>query len=69
MQTAVALQWNAYVECGMHICSGAYANNVECIHISVPCHIVDFSALIQGIYSDIFGLYLHKNTLAYVAYA
>ena len=24
------MQWDIYVQCGRHICSGAYANNVKC---------------------------------------
>ena len=30
MWTTLAVQWNAYVQSGMHIYSGAYANNVNC---------------------------------------
>ena len=34
---------------GMHICSGAYANNVKCMYTRVPVHIVDCSGYIGGI--------------------
>ena len=61
-----------YVECGRnaveqtcvmckHICSGAYANNVECMHTSVSGHIVDCSEFKWGIYSNIVDSYLHMN--------
>ena len=46
MYTTVVLQWNAYAQCGMHICSGAYANNVKCMYTRVSIHIVDCSGFI-----------------------
>ena len=48
-----------YMQCGMHICSGAYANNVKCMHTSASCHIVDCSELMW--------VYAHELT-ADVAY-
>ena len=36
----------------MHICSWAYANNVECMYNSVPGHSVDCIGFIWGIYTD-----------------
>ena len=41
MQAKVVVQQYIYVQCGMHICAGAYANIVKCMYSSVPGHIVD----------------------------
>ena len=46
METAGVMQWDKYVQCGRHICSGAYANNVKCMYTSAPGHIVDCSEFI-----------------------
>ena len=40
------VQWDKCVQCGRHICSGAYANNVNYINTSVPGHIVYCSEFI-----------------------
>ena len=34
MKTTLLVQWDIYMQCGRHICSGAYANNVKCMHTS-----------------------------------
>ena len=49
----VALQWNKYVQCGRHVCSGAYANNVKCRLCSTYGHIVDCSDFTWHLYIDI----------------
>ena len=41
MQTTVEVQGDMYVQCGRHICSGAYASNVEYMYNSASGHIVD----------------------------
>ena len=41
METTVEVQWDIYLQCGRHICSGAYASSVECMYISASGHIVD----------------------------
>ena len=47
MQTVIGeVQWNIYVQCGRHICSGPYASKVECMYTSASGHIVDCSELI-----------------------
>ena len=33
MVTAVVVQWDKYVQCGRHICSGTFANNVKCMYV------------------------------------
>ena len=43
MYTSVEKQWHMYVQCGRHICSGAYTSNAEYMFISTPGHIVDCS--------------------------
>ena len=43
--TIVLVQWYMYVQCGRHIYSGAYANNMKCIY-SKTCQIVDYSKFI-----------------------
>ena len=64
----------------MHICSGAYANNVQCMCSRVPAHIVDCGGFIGSIYTDIelscgckligmYGLYVaFKGILVFVMY-
>ena len=37
----VQMQWEIYVKCGRHICSGAYISNIRCIYTSTPAHIID----------------------------
>ena len=39
-----------YVQCGRHICWGAYASNEECMYTSGPGDIVHFNEFIWGIY-------------------
>ena len=39
-----------YMLCGRHICSGAYAINVECVHTNVPGLIVLCSEFIWVIF-------------------
>ena len=41
MLSVVLVQWNVYVQCGRHICSGAYIVNVECMYTSAPGHTFD----------------------------
>ena len=53
MEITVAVQWDIYVQCGMHICSGAYDNNVKWLYTIAPGHIVDCIEFILGIYTDI----------------
>ena len=50
-----------HLQCGMHIYSGAYANNVKCMYITVPAHIVDCNRFIGGIYTDTEVLYVDIN--------
>ena len=38
--------------CGRLVCSGVYANNVECVFIKLSGHIVYFTEFICGIYCD-----------------
>ena len=49
----IVVQWDIYVPCGRHYCSGVYANNVKCMYTSASDHIVDCSMFIWGIYTDI----------------
>ena len=58
MYTTVAVEWNMYEQCGRHICSGAYTNNMKCTYTRAPGHIVDSSKCIGGIYIDIIALHL-----------
>ena len=44
-----------------HICSGAYASNVECMYNSTLGHITDCSELIRGIYTAIIVSCLHME--------
>ena len=50
---------NIYVQCGRHICSGAYVSNVKCMYTTSSGHIVDCSEYILGIYTQIVVLYHH----------
>ena len=38
-----AVQWCIYAQCGRHVCSGAYVNNVKCTYTSVPGQILDWN--------------------------
>ena len=40
------------IECGRHMCLGAYANNVQYLYIIASGHIVDCSEFLWGIYTD-----------------
>ena len=57
----VEVLWNLNLQHGRHICSGAYANNVECMYTSVPGHTIDYSRFIGGTYTDIVAYYMHMN--------
>ena len=46
MKDTVAVQLNIDVQCGRHIFSGAYANNVKYMYVSTLDHIVDSSEFI-----------------------
>ena len=35
------MQWEIYMQCGRHICSGAYASAVEYMYTSAPGQIID----------------------------
>ena len=37
----LVVQWDIYMQWGMHICSGVYASNVKCMYTSVSDHSVD----------------------------
>ena len=39
MQNTVLMQWDIQVQWGKYVCSGAYANNMKCMYISVYGHI------------------------------
>ena len=39
MYSTVAVQWNMYVQCGSHIYSRHYANNVKCMYTHASDHI------------------------------
>ena len=41
MKTTVEMQWNIYLECCRHICSGQNVTNVEYMYASVSGHIID----------------------------
>ena len=45
----------------MHVCSGAYANNVKCVHTGIPVNIVDFTGFIGDIHTDIDVSYVNMN--------
>ena len=47
------------MRCGKHICSGAYANNVKCMHSIAPDCTADCSEFILGICTGIVFSYLH----------
>ena len=36
-------QLDINVQCGRHICLGAYVNNVKCMHTSAPVHLSDYN--------------------------
>ena len=38
------------MQCGRHICSGEYANNMKFMHTSAPGHIVDCSEFMRHMY-------------------
>ena len=42
---ALEVQQNIYVQCGGHICSGMYSNNVKCMYTGAPGHIIDYTYL------------------------
>ena len=44
----IVVQWDKYVQCGRHICSGAYASNVKCMYTSAPGHTADTYTLPYG---------------------
>ena len=53
MWTTVAAQCDICVQCGRYFWLGAYADDVKCVYISAPVHIIDCSGLIWGINIDI----------------
>ena len=73
-----AVMWGLYVDysssavehiqCGMHICLGAYANDVNYMYTRVPVHIVDCPGFMGGIYIGLEVSYMDMNYLASVAY-
>ena len=62
------MQCDIYVQCGRHICSGAYTNDVKCMYTSAAGYTVHCSEFIEGIYTDIGDSYLYMYKFAYVAY-
>ena len=40
------VQWDMYVQCGKHICSGVYANNVKCMYTSASGHVFECTEFI-----------------------
>ena len=55
-----------YMQCGRHICSGALASNVKCMYTSAHGHIIDYSELILGIYTDIAVSCMHELICIYI---
>ena len=53
MWTTVVMQVNIDVQCGRHIFSGAFANNVKCMYTSVCGYTVHSSDFMRGIYSSV----------------
>ena len=51
-----------------HICSGAYASNVESMDTSTLGHITVCMQFIKGIYTDIVVSYVYLMKLAYMWY-
>ena len=41
MYTAVELQWDMNLQCGKHICLGAYVINMECMYTNTSGHIIN----------------------------
>ena len=41
MWTMVEVQWDMFVKCIRHICSGIYASNVKCMDAGGSGHIID----------------------------
>ena len=60
METTAAVQWSIYVQCGRHISSGAYTNNVKCLYTSVPDYIIDCSEFPCIWYPKV-NILLHTN--------
>ena len=61
MEFSVEVQWDIHVQCGRHIYSEAFANNVECMYTGVSGHIVDNIEFIGGIHTDTAVLYQHMK--------
>ena len=57
MRATVEVQWDIHMQYGRYNCSEAYVSNVECVHTSVPGHIVDCSEFIWSIYNGIVVTY------------
>ena len=49
------------MQCDRNRYSGAYVNNVKCMYISVPGHIVNCIEFIFIIYTNIVVSYVHMN--------
>ena len=59
--SSVAVQWDKYIQCDRHICSGEYASDVKCMYTSVPGLIMDCSEFIRDMYTDLVVSYQHMN--------
>ena len=60
MKTTVVVQWDIHMQCGRHICSEAYVNNVKCMYTSACADIVDCTEFIWGICTDMVVSYAYK---------
>ena len=49
------------MQCGRHVCSGAYLTNVQVMYTSAPIHIIDCIEFLQIIYADTVRSYLHMK--------
>ena len=48
----IGMHWDMYMQCGRHICSGIYVNNVKSRYANGPGHIIDYIEFIWDILTD-----------------
>ena len=63
IDTTVWVEWDIYVQCGRHISSAAYANNVKFMYTNASGHIIDCIEIYLSIYLSIHPSMLHYHNV------
>ena len=60
------MQWVKYLQCGRHICSGAFASNVKCMYSSAFGHTVDMHTNTNEYTPKCLASYMHTSIQTYI---